>query len=82
MECATLFESVTHNILCRDGDDADVKTMKASLLASVNERFATIHGQFEQPPYTTAILIDPRFKQKFFTEGVLTKSRGQGHVTP
>ena len=56
-------------ILSRDGNDAGVKTLKSSLLESVNEHFASIH---EEPLYTISTLTDPRFKHKFFSEAVLT----------
>ena len=61
--------AILRNILSRYGNDAGVKTLKSSLLESVNERFANIQ---EEPLYAISSLTDPRFKQKFFTEAVLT----------
>ena len=61
--------AILRNFLSRDGNDAGVKTLKSSLLESVNERFAGIQ---EEPLYAISTLTDPRFKEKFFTEAVLT----------
>ncbi|KAM3875860.1 zinc finger BED domain-containing protein 4-like [Diretmus argenteus] len=45
--------------------DQGVKTMKSTLLAAVETRFAGIE---EEPLYSIATLVDPRYKDRYFTE--------------
>lgn len=45
-------------------DDAGVKTMKAALLDALCSRFQVVE---ENPMYTLASLLDPRYKTRFFS---------------
>ncbi|XP_065684269.1 zinc finger BED domain-containing protein 4-like [Hydra vulgaris] len=61
------------NLLNKEGNDAGVKTMKSTLLKSLDERFEDIE---KKPLYTVATLIDPRFKTKFFSsQATLTAAK-------
>ncbi|XP_057711962.1 uncharacterized protein LOC130929065 isoform X2 [Corythoichthys intestinalis] len=44
--------------------DQGVKTMKSTLLDAVETRFAGIE---EEPLYSIATLVDPRYKDRYFT---------------
>ncbi|XP_016330604.1 zinc finger BED domain-containing protein 4-like [Sinocyclocheilus anshuiensis] len=45
-------------------EDTGMKTMKTTLLEAVKKRFATIE---EDPLYAVATLLDPRFKDRYFS---------------
>ncbi|KAJ8353287.1 hypothetical protein SKAU_G00208540 [Synaphobranchus kaupii] len=44
--------------------DSGVKTMKKTLLEAVNKRFSTVENE---PLYALSTLLDPRYKDRFFT---------------
>ncbi|XP_041827312.1 zinc finger BED domain-containing protein 4-like [Melanotaenia boesemani] len=44
--------------------DSGIKTMKKSLLAAVDKRFSTVE---DEPLYALSTLLDPRYKDRFFT---------------
>ncbi|MEQ2218600.1 hypothetical protein XENOCAPTIV_005538 [Xenoophorus captivus] len=48
-----------------------VKTTKDTLLEAVTKRFADIE---EEPLYSLATVIDPRYKDRFYSEGLKTKT--------
>lgn len=55
-----------------DDSDRGVRTMKADMLASLNRRYGNIETNVI---LTVATLLDPRFKDKFFSEsGTKTKT--------
>ncbi|XP_065648073.1 zinc finger BED domain-containing protein 4-like [Hydra vulgaris] len=61
------------NLLKNEGNDAGVRTMKSTLLKSLDERFK---GTEEKPLYTVATLVDPLFKTKFFSsQATLTAAK-------
>ncbi|XP_004213210.2 zinc finger BED domain-containing protein 4-like [Hydra vulgaris] len=61
------------NLLNKKGNDAGVKTMKSTLLKSLDERFKDIE---KKPLYTEATMVDPRFKTKFFSsQATLTAAK-------
>ncbi|XP_047222504.1 zinc finger BED domain-containing protein 4-like [Girardinichthys multiradiatus] len=51
--------------------DHGVKTTKDTLLEAVTKRFADIE---EEPLYSLATVIDPRYKDRFYSEGLKTKT--------
>uniref|UniRef100_A0A1A8IX08 Zinc finger, BED domain containing 4 n=1 Tax=Nothobranchius kuhntae TaxID=321403 RepID=A0A1A8IX08_NOTKU len=57
---------VLKRLLAKDtAADHGVKTTKATLLEAVSKRFADIE---KEPLYSLAIIIDPRYKDKFYPE--------------
>ena len=63
------------NLLKKDCTDAGVKTMRSTLINSLNERFDSIE---QEALYTVATMIDPRFKTKFFSsEATLTATKAR-----
>ncbi|XP_050953902.1 zinc finger BED domain-containing protein 4 [Labeo rohita] len=52
-------------LLARESqEDTGIKTMKTTLLEAVKKRFATIE---EEPLYAVATLLDPHFKDRYFS---------------
>ncbi|CAL8374356.1 unnamed protein product [Gadus morhua 'NCC'] len=52
-------------LLARENEeDTGIKTMKKTLLEAVQKRFKTIENE---PLYAVATLLDPRFKDRYFT---------------
>jgi hypothetical protein len=64
--------AVLRNLVTKEGNDAGIKTIKSSLLESLNERF---NNSEQEPLYTVATLVDPRFKKKNFSSLVSTTAK-------
>nr|XP_043897683.1 zinc finger BED domain-containing protein 4-like [Solea senegalensis] len=57
--------TVLKRLLARENQgDTGIKTMKTTLLEAVQKRFKTIENE---PLYAVATLLDPRFKDRYFT---------------
>ncbi|KAI2666682.1 Zinc finger BED domain-containing protein 4 [Labeo rohita] len=57
--------TVLKRLLARESqEDTGIKTMKTTLLEAVKKRFATIE---EEPLYAVATLLDPHFKDRYFS---------------
>ncbi|KAI2648703.1 Zinc finger BED domain-containing protein 4 [Labeo rohita] len=57
--------TVLKRLLARESqEDTGIKTMKTTLLEAVKKQFATIE---EEPLYVVATLLDPRFKDRYFS---------------
>ncbi|XP_052393278.1 zinc finger BED domain-containing protein 4-like [Carassius gibelio] len=57
--------TVLKRLLARENEgDTGIKTMKTTLLEAVQKRFKTIENE---PLYAVATLLDPRFKDRYFT---------------
>ncbi|KAI2645091.1 Zinc finger BED domain-containing protein 4 [Labeo rohita] len=57
--------TVLKRILAKEGDaDTGIKTMKKTLLEAVNRRFDSVE---DEPLYALATLLDPRYKDRYFT---------------
>ncbi|XP_073722443.1 zinc finger BED domain-containing protein 4-like [Misgurnus anguillicaudatus] len=57
--------TVLQRFLSREtDDDHGIKTMKGTLAAAVKRRFSDVE---EQPIYSIATLLDPRYKNRFFS---------------
>ncbi|XP_065111239.1 zinc finger BED domain-containing protein 4-like [Paramisgurnus dabryanus] len=63
--------TVLKRILAKEGDaDTGIKTMKKTLLQAVNKRFDTVE---DEPLYALATLLDPRYKDRYFTSAQSAK---------
>ncbi|XP_072569011.1 zinc finger BED domain-containing protein 4-like [Paramormyrops kingsleyae] len=57
--------TVLRRLLAREGDeDTGIKTMKRTLLQALERRFITLE---DKPLYTYSTLLDPRYKDRYFT---------------
>ncbi|XP_076838907.1 zinc finger BED domain-containing protein 4-like [Brachyhypopomus gauderio] len=57
--------TVLKRILGKESDcDSGIKTMKTTLLQAVNNRFSAVE---DEPLYALATLLDPRYKDRYFT---------------
>uniref|UniRef100_UPI0037E9BABF ribitol-5-phosphate transferase FKTN isoform X2 n=1 Tax=Semicossyphus pulcher TaxID=241346 RepID=UPI0037E9BABF len=63
--------TVLRRILAKENEaDSGIKTMKTTLLQAVNKRFSTVE---DEPLYALATLLDPRYKDRYFTGADSTK---------
>ncbi|XP_023694530.2 zinc finger BED domain-containing protein 4-like isoform X1 [Paramormyrops kingsleyae] len=64
--------SVLERLLSRQDDsDTGIKSMKTTLLQAVNRRFGEVQ---DEPLYSIATLLDPRYKDRYFTRKDTAKS--------
>ncbi|KAK7888961.1 hypothetical protein WMY93_024521 [Mugilogobius chulae] len=58
-------KTVLKRVLSReDNSDQGIRTMKSTLLEAVNQRFSEVE---KEPLYYIATMIDPRYKDRYFT---------------
>ncbi|KAK7922400.1 hypothetical protein WMY93_009302 [Mugilogobius chulae] len=65
--CADAIPAITvlKRVLSReDNNDQGIKTLKSTLLEAVNRRFSEVE---KEPLYYIATMIDPRYKDRYFT---------------
>ncbi|KAG1930242.1 zinc finger BED domain-containing protein [Pimephales promelas] len=70
-DAITIAVTVLKRLLAKEGDgDAGIKTMKKTLLQAVNNRFDAVE---DEPLYALATLLDPRYKDRYFTSAQSAK---------
>ncbi|XP_053571558.1 uncharacterized protein LOC128661312 [Bombina bombina] len=65
------FEELTcQRVLSKVDEDHGIKTMKSTLLAALQKRFSDAE---QNPLYCIATLLDPRYKDRFFTNAHISR---------